>query len=183
MAHRLSLTALLQVEQTLNAIVNAFHRWRPAFLDDVALPACAVTQMDHACSPGGLCALSVPQFTDAFPGSMGSELEAILCAIVEEDVEPVLAEPVNYSPYRPTVCLFYNKPGGCTRTGCTFLHAAGPLPPCRFYGTKQGCTFGARCTFFTTLLRHPWACRCRPEPCACAPRTWLLHPSRPLRRR
>jgi hypothetical protein len=165
-AHRLSLTALLQIESTVNQIMDTFHRWRPAFMAEMPTPAWAAgdAAVDHDCSVGALCALSVPQPHELFPvPGLTMRLEGALLSILEPNDEgsdeidseavngvpsaatPAAAMPTNGAP----TCVYFLRPGGCTKPGCRFLHAAQARPPpCRFFGTTAGCSFGSRCAYY-----------------------------------
>jgi HrpA-like RNA helicase len=163
-AHGLSLTALLQVAHTVSGIIDAMHKWRPDFIASPAsTPAWVGGLRQHACSHHAdgadtPCALPVSQLGELFPDGLAGRLERMLCALQEQEEDappplPAALAAATVAPPGAPACLFFTRRGGCTRPECRFAHVAGGsgarLPPdCKFFGTRTGCSFGARCSYY-----------------------------------
>jgi HrpA-like RNA helicase len=168
-SHRLSYTALLQIEAVVAGVMDALHKWRPAFLAQMDYSGWAYEGLavEHGCSGGDLCALSVPVVAELFPKELADKLERALCTITaQEETAIPLAMPIPIPVPKPggayaeassaPLCLFFKRPGGCTRVGCRFAHVADARPPdCKFFGTRVGCSFGARCAYYHDPRKAP----------------------------
>jgi hypothetical protein len=173
LAHRLSRAALLNVEATIEGVLQTFFRMRPAALmADIPLPCSAFDTARHACKlvaseakPGAAdcrCRTSM-QHDVLFPGGAAAHLlslaDSVLDRTEDEAVAAELMRPV--APATPPsftalgggggggkkACVFFRR-GGCSNAACPFSHSTdAPPAPCRFFDSPAGCSNGSGCMF------------------------------------